>query len=351
MSNKKHEVLIMIGRFQIFHNGHMATLLEALTIADKVIIVLGSSRSSRSLKNPFSDEERISMITSSLDPDSASRVFFVAVKDYLYANNRWLESVQEEVNEVVSLLEVKNPKLIGHLKEDTGYLLEFPQWGPHVEVGSLAGDINASLLRSMYFNENTLSKMRETTVYSRVPTGTEAFLREFAFSEEYYLLLEEDSFIREYKEAWAGSPHTPIFVTTDAVVIKNGHVLLIERGGFPGKGLYALPGGFIDPNETLYSCVLRELREETRLKVPLPVLDHANKGDSKVFDSPGRSSRGRTITHAFLFRLDGSDLTPGLPKVKGSDDAKKAFWVPFSALPELSHKFYEDHLHIINYFL
>jgi bifunctional NMN adenylyltransferase/nudix hydrolase len=115
---------------------------------------------------------------------------------------------------------------------------------------------------------------------------------------------------------------------------------MIERKAQPGQGLMALPGGFLDGNETLKLAVIRELREETRIKVPAPVLA-GSITKTQVFDSPYRSARGRTVTHAYLIELKGEKL----PKVKGGDDAAKAFWVPFSEVkPELM---FEDHFHIV----
>ena len=102
-----------------------------------------------------------------------------------------------------------------------------------------------------------------------------------------------------------------------------------------------MAGGFVDQQETLIEACIRELREETRLKVPEPVL-YGSLKSQRVFDDPYRSARGRTITHAFMFELKPD---AGLPKVKGGDDAKSAFWLPLAEVqPEL---LFEDHFHII----
>ena len=87
--------------------------------------------------------------------------------------------------------------------------------------------------------------------------------------------------------------------------------------------------------------MLRELREETRLKVPAPVLKGSIRRQ-QVFDSPYRSTRGRTITHAFYIELSPDT---SLPKVKGGDDARHAQWVPLASLDP--RQMYEDHYDII----
>ncbi|MDD1607646.1 MAG: NUDIX domain-containing protein, partial [Methylococcaceae bacterium] len=113
----------------------------------------------------------------------------------------------------------------------------------------------------------------------------------------------------------------------------------------PGKGLAALPGGFISQYERLQDGCIRELREETKLKIPDPVLRGCIKRQH-TFDDPHRSARGRTITHAFLIELPAAE---DLPKVKGADDAEKAFWLPLADMkPE---KMFEDHYFIIRHLL
>ena len=115
-------------------------------------------------------------------------------------------------------------------------------------------------------------------------------------------------------------------VTADCIVITKEaepKVLLIERGDDPFKGCWAFPGGFMDMEETTEQCAIRELEEETGLKV------------SKVYQigaysKVDRDPRGRTITVAYLALVDKPIA------VIGQDDAAKAQWFPLSALPELA---------------
>jgi bifunctional NMN adenylyltransferase/nudix hydrolase len=100
---------------------------------------------------------------------------------------------------------------------------------------------------------------------------------------------------------------------------------------------------------TLKDNVIKELREETRIHVPVALLKGLIK-DSEVFDYPQRSQRGRTITHAFHIVVDVK-VEEGLPLVKGGDDADKAFWLPIADLGANEDRFFEDHIHIIRHFL
>ena len=102
-----------------------------------------------------------------------------------------------------------------------------------------------------------------------------------------------------------------------------------------------MPGGFVGQHETMLDACLRELREETRLRVPLPVLKGSIKAE-RVFDDPYRSARGRTITQAFYIELEPNST---LPKVKGGDDARHAMWVPLASLDPAT--LFEDHYFIV----
>jgi ADP-ribose pyrophosphatase YjhB (NUDIX family) len=195
-----------------------------------------------------------------------------------------------------------NIALIGHQKDNSSYYLSlFPQWSAvgvqnqknlnatQVREGLLGGDDSASSGLD-YLND---------TGRAVLPAGSLAHLSAFCQSSAYKNLCQEKAFVETYKKAWEAAPYPPTFVTVDGVVIQSGHVLLIERKAFPGKGMLALPGGFLDGGEKLEDACLRELREETKLKVPTAVPKGSIK-DRKVFDDPHRSMRGRTITHAFL---------------------------------------------------
>ncbi len=175
-----------------------------------------------------------------------------------------------------------------------------------------------------------------------VPASTLLFLQDFQKTAAFHTLHEEAVFIDRHQRQWQQAPYPPTFVTVDAVVVHSGRVLLVERAHLPGKGLWALPGGFINPDETLLDACLRELREETCLQVPEAVLKSSLK-QSRTFDDPFRSARGRTITQAFFFQLDPDPKGP--PSVRGSDDAKAAFWMPLADLD--ASRMFEDHHAII----
>jgi bifunctional NMN adenylyltransferase/nudix hydrolase len=105
----------------------------------------------------------------------------------------------------------------------------------------------------------------------------------------------------------------------------------------------------LNANERLVTGAIRELREETRIKVPEAVLKGSLKYEMN-FDHPDRSLRGRTITTAFLFQLPDfvHDGKISLPEVKGSDDAEKAMWVPLDTALNSPEMFFEDHFDIID---
>ena len=331
---------VYIGRFQPFHNGHAALVAEALSRAERVILVLGSSFVSRSPKNPFTWEERANIIRATLSDDDAARIDFVPVRDY-YEDERWVKAVREGVQALA-----KGPKtcLVGHFKDDSSYYLNrFPGW--ELVTCPRAGQIDATALREVLFDEEAMPAGL-AMLSSRVPKAVVQSLAAFWHLPEYAQMLAEFKRIKANKAAWAGSPYEPIFSTVDAVVKMQNKVLLIRRAQDLGQGLLALPGGFVEPRERLLASAVRELQEETNFGLYEATLISA-LADVKVFDHPDRSLRGRTITHAHFFDL--KDMRP--LEVHGNGTEGKPFWVDVSELASLEDQFFEDHFHILDYFL
>lgn len=123
-------------------------------------------------------------------------------------------------------------------------------------------------------------------------------------------------------------------VTVDLVLVtreERPRVLLIRRKKEPFAGKWALPGGFVDMDETLEESARRELLEETGVRV-------ARLEQLHTFGDPGRDPRGRTITVAYL-----AVVAPGSVDARAADDAAEAGWFSLRRPPPLAF----DHADIL----
>ncbi|OIO59088.1 MAG: ADP-ribose pyrophosphatase [Alphaproteobacteria bacterium CG_4_10_14_0_2_um_filter_63_37] len=334
------DLLVFVGRFQPFHNSHAAIVQTALTKGRQVLVLIGSANAPRSTRNPFTAREREVMIRESF-PLIGERLAIAPIRDYPYMDDLWLRQVQDAVKSAAP--DAHRIGLIGHLKDETSYYLRmFPQW-QLVEMPNI-DDRSSTEIRTLLFEPH--GEGTRMVLQSAVPAPCLTFLTEFRRLPQFAALVEEYRFLAAYKKQFADYPYPPTFVTVDAVVIHSGHLLVVERKAMPGKGMYALPGGFVGQDERLLDAAIRELKEETRLKLPAPVLKGSIKG-SRVFDDPHRSQRGRTITHAFHFEFPGGPLPP----VKGGDDAAKAKWLQLADFYALDGAMFEDHWHIVTAFV
>lgn len=161
-------------------------------------------------------------------------------------------------------------------------------------------------------------------------------------------------------------------LTVDVTVVQppststsTTHLLLIQRGQAPAVGRWALPGGFVEPEEDLDVAAARELEEETGLAVGGSGTAQAGAAATTTtatdtqaaagapatttattlrqvaaFGGPDRDPRGWTVTVAYAAILPPADAPPA---VAGGDDAAAAKWWPVQALPDLAF----DHSKII----
>lgn len=344
----RQDLAVYIGRFQPFHNGHLALLKQALNTAAHVVVVIGSANQARTPKNPLTWQERREMINLALTDAERIRVSYVPVRDY-YDDARWVQAVRQGVEQIATTLGLTTKAsiaLVGHFKDATSdYLRRFEGWA--LRSVDRTGPVDATHIRDALFGrashdlEATLSALA-----SVAPPTTLGFLRAWLALPFFAGLHKEWLALRQYKEAWASAPYPPVFVTVDTVVRCAGQILLIKRGQPPGVGLYAVPGGFIEQRETAYQSAIRELREETRLSLLESTMRAALKG-SAVFDHPDRSQRGRTITHAFYFDLGERPL----PEIEADDDAQSAQWIPMEQILDIEDLFHDDHFHMLDHFL
>lgn len=351
---KKYDIAAFVGRFSPAHLGQISVIIKGLDVAEHVVVLVGSASSPRSHRNPFLYVEREQMILRSIPVDLRSRVLVCPLEDSAYNDTAWVTNVQTQVERAAWKIGfVGEPKvvLIGHSKDESSYYLKmFPQWDS-VEAENYK-KLNSTQIRNMYFSnighmwikDADGHKIGDLPQDHIVSPYVKEFLEKFLTASEYKMICDEYEFVQKYKASWASAPYPVNLVTTDSLIIKSGHVLLVERGSLPGKGLLAMPGGYLNVNERAIDGMIRELREETKLKVPEAVL-RGSITKHEIFDDPNRSSRGRVLTIAYLIDLGNGSLD----KVKGNDDAKSAFWMPLSELKR--EDFFEDHFDIIKFLL
>ena len=404
---KNYDIAVIIGRFQPVHKGHMPLFKKANDIADKTVCVIGSADKPSTPKNPFSVNQRANLILDAIKSEWTSWTSFsgypeiVSVRDTFYQEQEWLKSVKAavqpfidqviadrgenpEIKEILEKLEAISPELkteagrqmntylhgqhtpagdlirrydeleyrmtrtkiaiLGHEKDESSYYMNaFSGWDV-VDIGGWVSEfqhdspISASTIRDLWFS-GKLSYAK-----SNLAESTYQFL--LNYKENDFLNLKEDwTFVDLYRNEAQKGKYPVQFLTTDAVMTYGDEVLLIRRGMAPGKGQWALPGGFKDQNEIFFEACIRELDEETNIDLPKKVIVGSLK-EEKIFDHPGRSSRGTTVSMAYKFVLDTSMPRP---RVRGGDDAVQAWWFSLTEVEEMRDQIYEDHKDIIDF--
>jgi bifunctional NMN adenylyltransferase/nudix hydrolase len=306
---------IFIGRFQPLHQGHVHALGIASSQVEKLYILIGSANQCRSIKNPWTFAERKQMLHLKLHAANVTNYEIIPLNDYRYSDTQWMSDVRATIEH----FNMGSPILFGHMKEGNNYL----KWFPELKFKSIEAQysINATKIREQMFIDNS-------------PLMPETVKGDYAFYQKEKQLFKDYPF-----------PETLNFNCSDAILECQGHVLLIQRKFSPGKDAWALPGGFRNQQETFLDCAIRELIEETNIRVPEKVL-RGSIVKTELFDNPKRSFGIPRNTMAVYMRISPNP-DYSLPRANGADDAALCKWVPLTdALNNI--EMYDDHKDIIS---
>jgi len=220
------------------------------------------------------------------------------INDYRYSDSAWCSDVVETVK-FFTRDQVTDITLVGHTKRGNSYLKYFPQW--------------------KYLEIETGIKLNATDVRVQMLADGSPLIPQSVKKDWLYFAKEARTF-----DGYP-FPDTLSFQCADAILTCAGHVLLIQRKFAPGAGNWAMPGGFKNANESFFDCAVRELFEETNVRVPEKIM-RKSLVSSKLFDSPDRGSGIPRITVAHHFNVE-PDPDGSLPRANGADDAMECQWV------------------------
>lgn len=361
-----HNVAVFIGRFRPFHTAHKAVLDVAFNKAQLVILVIGSAFAARDARNLFKEREIERMIRASLTDEQNNRFKVIYIPDY-GNTTRWCADVNAKVRAAKAEFDFDDSAttaLVGHKKDGSSFYLSLFQHWDSIDVAS-PHPMNATDIRYLLIGGIMSGRLSEALVAiaDMVPEGTMEEIVEIMKDPDFQRVKGEIEFMDNYLKQFDCEGNRkyklkPKFYTADNVVIQGGHILLVQRGDYPCKGAWALPGGHVEDDETAERASVRELAEETKIDVPKRTISKSLIA-SRTFDNPYRSTRGRTITNAFIYHLQptitGTDPARikkdlALPKVRATKESKKAKWFPIDVvLGEMRETLMEDHAQIIEW--
>jgi bifunctional NMN adenylyltransferase/nudix hydrolase len=299
---------VVIGRFQPYHRGHHHVSLQAWHNCDMLVMVMCSPNRARTMRDPLTPGERKMLVAQTHNND-----FLINTR---IAHDWDKGSDAEWYNEVKSGVEnFGGPGdefvLFAHKKDAavSRYVSWFTSRWKVIEVDSFP--LNATDIRNHYYHG------------APMPDGsfvTEAHAKavnDLFGSPELRPVLAMADMPSKYARKHGKGP----FVTVDSKVFCGDSILLVRRKNPPFEGLWALPGGFLNPGENTLQGALRELREETGLKVDLSPYVEGHR----VYSEPDRDPRASVVSVVHTFYVP-PELSDSVTDVSGQDDASEAAW-------------------------
>ncbi|MGZ5180548.1 MAG: NUDIX domain-containing protein [Ramlibacter sp.] len=332
------ELAVCAARFLLPNASNLALVRAALQRAPRCMVFIRRAHLAPSPANPFAWNDRAAMLHDALGEAERARVDIVPLREH-WDDQRLLRDMGAAAGgtqPVAWLLAAEPPVDAEDLP--TGWSIE------RVDGGD--GDAQAAAWLEQLYAADDPARGLAALEHQQLPPQSVDFLRRWLATPTCATVRDDWRQNAHEKRQWSVAPYPVVLVTVDAVVRAGGHVLLIRRGRSPGRGLWALPGGFLEPREAVLHAAVRELVEETGLPLSMRQMRQRLRG-VRIFDHPERSQRGRIITHTFFFDL--GDMEP--PRVQGADDAAAAQWVPVAQLPELEAQLHDDHFHMLDTFL
>jgi bifunctional NMN adenylyltransferase/nudix hydrolase len=365
----KYDTAVLIGRFQPIHAAHLQIFERALEEANRLIVFVGSATEVRTIRNPWTFDQRKEIIQRAvkdlvgedqrpdwqpgpMEKSVTDRIEIVPVRDYLYQDGRWAGEIYSKATRRGASQD-HSTAIYGCVKDDwtDEYLRMFSRW--EFERMPYMMNLDSTDIRRILFEKGRVEPSTE-----KIMPSTADYLNGWYVGDSRYVdeirpgvpvndhLKDEWQHYEKERERWSYHPYdNPQAATADNLVLQNGHILLIRRKIHPGKGLLALPGGYVNRYESTRDAAMRELKEETGLPLHDDEIDAHMEKEPEVFDHPHRCIGPlRKITN--VYRIE---LPPGeFPMVEGGDDAAEAEWYPLPEIYAKESEFFEDHWHIIS---
>jgi bifunctional NMN adenylyltransferase/nudix hydrolase len=347
---KEYVLATYLGRFEPPHKSHFKVMLQGLDLADKLLIIVGSYRSTPTVDNPWTYEQRKEMIEEGIreiDPNLLPRIIVEPIRDFYLNDPHWVANVQRIVNQHSS--DGDSICMLGMYKDRSSYYFKYFEELYDLVTPSNAEVMNATDVRQSLFGgtsdwKNLLPSAVTNWIEKKYMKPLMPEWKDYPEDDNFGFRYMVNEFfgIIDHKKNVIKYPRNEL--TGDCLVVQSGCVLVVVRKGRIGKGLFALPGGYIKTTEYIRDGAIRELKEETGIKIEKRDLKKAIVKEN-YFDYPKRSGLGRVVTHLFVIKLDDGKLA----EVRGGDDASRAFWMPFADVNLYEDRFFDDHVHLIRW--